>query len=85
MNASATGAVAEHESAPIAHRQGRLIDVVAERHSNLRRPQEQLVLQPVAQFVLRVGNQKIGRRVAPRTALDRNHVKPGFGQLVRKN
>ena len=48
----------------------------------LRRPQEQFVPDAVAQFVLRIGGGKIGRGVAPRAALDRDHVEAGIGQFV---
>jgi hypothetical protein len=40
----AANAVAEHERAPVAHRQRHLAGVVAERHRSLRRSQEKLVL-----------------------------------------
>ncbi len=43
------------------------------------------MLQPIAQFVLGVGNGEIGRRVAPRTALDGDDVESGVGKLVREN
>ena len=39
----------------------------------------------IAQFVLRVGDRKIGRRIAPRTALDRDDVEACIGQLVGQN
>ena len=85
MNAGAADAIAEHEGAPVAHRQRRLIGVVAERHRNLRRPQEQFVLQPIAQLVLGIGNRKIGRGVAPWAALDRHHIEAFVRQFVGEN
>ena len=85
MHAGAADAVAEHERAPVAHRQRRLVGVVAERHRHLRRPQKQLVLEPIAQLVLRVGDRKIGRGVAPRAALDRDDVEARVGQFVGEN
>ena len=85
MHAAAADAVAEHEGAPVAHRQRRLTGIVAERHRHLRRPQKKLVLQAIAQFVLRVGNRKVGRGVAPRAALDGDDVEPGIGEFVGEN
>ena len=85
MQSAAADAVAEHESTPVAHRQGRLTGVVPERHRHLRRLQEKLVLQAVAQLVLRVGDGKIGGRVAPGTTLERNNVEPGLRQFVCEN
>ena len=43
------------------------------------------MLQPVAPFVLSVGDGEIGRRVAPRTALDGDDVKSGVGKFVCEN
>ena len=85
MNAGAADAIAEHEGAPVAHRERRLIGVVAERHRHLRRPQEQFMLQTIAQLVLGIGNRKIGRGVAPRAALDRHHIEAFVRQFVGEN
>ncbi len=82
VDAGAADAVAEHKGAPVAHRQRGLARLVAERHRDLRRPQEQLVLDAVAQLVLRVGDRKRRRRVAPRAALERDDVKARLGKLV---
>ena len=85
MQPAAADSIAEHEGAPVAHRQRRLTGVVPERHARLRRLQEKLVLQAVTQFVLRVGNRKIARRVTPGSTLDRDNVEPCLRQFVRKN
>ena len=85
VQATAADAVAEHERAPVAHRQRRLAGIVAKGHRGLRRPQEKFMLETVAPFVLSVGNGEIGRRVAPRTALDGDNVESGVGQFVCEN
>jgi hypothetical protein len=82
MHAGAADPVAEHECAPIAHRQRRFVRLVAERHRHLRRPQEQLVADAVAKLVLHVGDREVGGGVAPRAALDRNHIQARIRQFV---
>jgi hypothetical protein len=56
---------------------------MAESHRDLRRSEEQVVADVVAQLVLRIGGWEIGRSVAPGAALDGYDVQPGRGQLVR--
>jgi hypothetical protein len=85
QQAAADDAVAEHEGAPVAHRQRGLTGVVAEGHRRLRRAQEQLVLQAIAPFVLGVGHRKVACGVAPRAALDGHHIQSGIGELMRKD
>jgi hypothetical protein len=54
MHAGAACTVAKHEGAPLANRKRHLIGIVAEGQRNLRRPQEQLVVDAIAQLVLRI-------------------------------
>ena len=56
--------------------------VVAEGQRLLRRAQEQLVADAIAQLVRRVGGREVGGGVAPGAALDRDDVQPGVGQLM---
>src|SRR6516162_1786443 len=68
MHAAATDTVGRHERPPGTDRQRGLVHLVAERERGLVRPQEQLVPNAIAQFVLHVGRREIGRRVAPGTS-----------------
>ena len=85
MHAATADAVRRHERAPAPDRQRGLVHLVAERDGGLVGPQEQFVPDVVAQLVLRVGGREIGRRVAPRAALDRDDVEPFVGQFVRED
>src|SRR5262245_58461379 len=83
MHAAATDPVGWHERAPGPDRQRGLVHLVAERERGLVRPQEQLVANAIAQFVLHVVWREIGRRIAPGTTLDGDDIEPFVGELVR--
>ena len=85
VQSAAAGAVAEHESAPGAHGQRGLIDIVAERQRGLRGPQKQIMPDAEAQFILRHGRRKFRGRVAPRAALDRGNAQPCLAQFMGKD
>ena len=78
----AADAVHRHERAPAANRQRLLIHFVAKSEGELLRPQEELMPDAIAQFVLVVGGREFGRRIAPWPALDGDDVETLVGQLV---
>ena len=85
VQSAAADPVAEHEGAPVAHRQRGLTGIVAKRHRGLGRPQKQIVPDAEAQLVLRHGRREFRRRVAPGTALDRGDAQAGFAQFVSED
>ena len=85
VHAAAANAIRRHEGAPAADRKRGLIHFVAEAEGQLRRAQEQLVPDAIAQLILVVGRREIGRRVAPGSALDGNDIEAGIGQFVSQD
>src|SRR5271166_5801841 len=77
--------VHRHERAPSADRQRLLVYLVAKGEGRLRRPEKQFVPNAIAQFVLGVGCRKVGRRVPPWAAFDRDDVETFVGQLLRED
>ena len=83
---TAADAVAEHEGAPVPHRQRRLVGVVAKRHRHLRRLQERV--GAAAGTAARPGRRKWGSW-KPCRARDRARSRPHRGRhhssVVREN
>jgi len=74
VHAGAADTIAGVKGAEFTHRQGRLAGIVAHRKGLLRRPQDEIEANAVAQFIRNKVDAEIARGVPPRTALQGHDV-----------